>query len=101
MGYAVDEILTTYREADGVDFLAHSLAEKEKVLIWVRRWKGTKVGEIPLRNFAQAINDIKAKNGLFITSTELTPSAEGSMNMLSKVTVVYPDQLAALLADLI
>ncbi|MCU0849266.1 MAG: restriction endonuclease [Spirochaetes bacterium] len=101
MGYAVDEILTTYREADGVDFLAHSLAEKEKILIWVRRWKGTNVGEIPLRNFAQAINDIKAKNGLFITATDLTPSAEGSMNMLSKVTVVYPDQLSALLADLI
>ncbi len=100
LGYKVDQILTTYRENDGVDFLAVS-PEKEKVLIWVRRWEKTKVGEIPLRNFAQAINDIKANGGLFITSAELTQTAENSLTNLSKVKVIRPDELAILLEGLL
>lgn len=100
LGYKVDQILTTYRESDGVDFLALS-PEKQKVLIWVRRWTKTKVGEIPLRNFAQAINDIKASKGIFITSSDLTPSAENSLQNLSKVQVVRPEELAVLLEGLL
>ncbi|MCX7678348.1 MAG: tetratricopeptide repeat protein [Spirochaetes bacterium] len=100
LGYKVDQILTTYRESDGVDFLAVT-PEKEKVLIWVRRWIKTKVGEIPLRNFAQAINDMKASKGIFITSSELTPSAENSLSNLSKVQVIRPDELASLLEGLV
>ncbi len=101
LGYNVDEILGTYRESDGVDFLAHSLADRKKALIWVRRWKGTTVGEIPLRNFAQSINDLKAKEGLFITTAGLTGSAETALSQLSKITVVYPDQVAELLSGLV
>ena len=101
LGYKVDEILQTYREADGVDFLASSLDKKEKTLISVRRWGKTKVGEIPLRNFAQYINDIKAKHGVFITSSELTLPAENSLSNLSKVEVIFPEQLGNLLNGLI
>lgn len=101
LGYRVDEILPTYREADGVDFLAYSLADKEKTLVWVRRWKDVRVGEIPLRNFAQAINDAKARQGLFITATELTESGEASLRGLSKVRVILPDELGALLDGLV
>lgn len=93
MGYRVDQILQTYREADGVDFLATSNETKEKVLVWVRRWTKTMVGEIPLRNFAQAINDIKAKQGLFLTTVDLTEPAKNNLKRLQKVTVVYPDEL--------
>lgn len=100
LGYKVDQILTTYRENDGVDFLAVS-PEKEKVLVWVRRWEKTKVGEIPLRNFAQAINDMKTARGIFITSADLTPTAESSLENLSKVKVVRPDELAMLLEGLL
>jgi len=100
MGYKVDQILQTYRENDGVDFLAVS-PEKEKVLVWVRRWSKTKVGEIPLRNFAQAINDMKAKKGVFVTSSELTQAAETSLKNLSKVVIVQPDELASLLEGLV
>jgi tetratricopeptide (TPR) repeat protein len=93
MGYRVDQIMQTYREADGVDFLATSNATKEKVLVWVRRWSKTMVGEIPLRNFAQAINDIKAQQGLFVTTVDLTEPAKNNLGKLQKVTVVYPDEL--------
>jgi tetratricopeptide (TPR) repeat protein len=99
LGYSVDEILNTYKESDGVDFMSHSAAGS-KCLIWVRRWKGTMVGEIPLRNFAQAINDIKAAEGLFITTTGLSGSAESALKRLSKVTVVTPEQLRGLLAGI-
>jgi tetratricopeptide (TPR) repeat protein len=100
LGYKVDQILQTYRENDGVDFLAVS-PEKDKVLVWVRRWTKTRVGEIPLRNFAQAINDMKVKKGIFITSSELTPSAENSLSNLSKVIIIAPDELASLLEGMI
>lgn len=59
------------------------------------------MGEIPLRNFAQAINDAKASEGLFFTTSNLTSSAEGALTRLSKVTVIYPDQISDLLAGLI
>lgn len=101
LGYKVDEILQTYRESDGVDFLAHSDEEKGSILIWVRRWKDTNVGEITLRNFAQAINDIKAQKGLFITTAELTSAAQTSLSKLSKVNVIYPDVVNSHLKGLI
>jgi tetratricopeptide (TPR) repeat protein len=93
LGYRVDEILPTYRESDGVDFMANNRQTGNRSLIWVRRWKGSKVGEIPLRNFAQAINDAKAKEGLFVTTTELTPSGENAVSRLSKVDVLKPEEV--------
>ena len=102
LGYNVDEILQTYRENDGVDFIARSNAEKGiKALVWIRRWKGVQVGEIPLRNFAQAINDMKVNLGLFISASDLTESGEEASSRLSKVTVVPPETLAELLNNLI
>ena len=95
--YKIDEILPTYRENDGVDFMAHSTKDDIKVLIWVRRWKGVQIGEIPLRNLAQAVNDYKAKKGLFITTSELTESGEASVKRLSKISVIYPEELGRLL----
>jgi restriction endonuclease Mrr len=93
--------MTTYREPDGVDFWAIDIKTQEPVYVWVRRWKKTKVGEIPLRNFAQAINDLKAKGGLFVTTTGLTEGAEGSLQQLNKVRVVGPDELDQYLKGLL
>ncbi|MDY6968135.1 MAG: tetratricopeptide repeat protein [Spirochaetota bacterium] len=101
LGYKVDDILQTYRESDGVDFLAKTETDKTKILIWVRRWKDTKVGEITLRNFAQAVNDIKAESGLFITTAELTDAAHSSLKKLRKVTVIYPEEINNLLKGII
>ena len=99
MGYKVDEILQTYRDADGVDFLAKSGGQK--ILIWVRRWKDAKINEIPLRNFAQAITDTKVSRGIFITTAELTDPALNALKTLSKVTVVSPSEVNALLRGLV
>lgn len=101
LGLVIDEILTTYRESDGVDFLAVQKDGKIKTLVWVRRWKGTSVGEIPLRNFAQAINDAKAKQGFFITTSPLTPPAESILKNLEKVNIVYPEEMLKLLKGLV
>ena len=97
MGFVIDDILATYREADGVDFMAHTKDTKIKTLIWVRRWKGTVIGEIPLRNFAQAVNDLKAKQGYFITTSPLTQAGEAALSNLAKVTVIYPEEVAKML----
>jgi restriction endonuclease Mrr len=101
LGLIIDEILNTYRESDGVDFLAFQKDNKTKTLVWVRRWKGTSVGEIPLRNFAQAIIDAKAKQGYFITTSPLTPSAESILKNLEKVNVIYPEEMLKLLKGLV
>ena len=74
---------------------------KVKIFVWIRRWKGTSVGEIPLRNFAQAINDAKAKQGFFITSSPLTPPAESILKNLEKVNVIYPEEMLRLLKGLV
>jgi hypothetical protein len=102
LGLVIDEILTTYRDADGVDFMAHLKENsKTKVLVWVRRWKGASVGEIPLRNFAQSINDSKVQEGYFITTSPLTQAGESSLENLSKVTVIYPEDVAKLIKGIL
>jgi len=101
LGYSVDEILLTYKESDGVDFFAKSIDNQSTALIWVRRWKNINIGEIPLRDFAQAINDSNAKSGIFVTTMPLTASAENTLKNLSKIKVVYPEQLDELLDGLI
>lgn len=101
LGLVIDEIMTTYRESDGVDFMATQKETKAKTLIWVRRWKGAVIGEIPLRNFAQAINDVKAKQGYFITTSPLSPAGESALKNLGKVNVVFPEELTKLLKGLI
>jgi tetratricopeptide (TPR) repeat protein len=101
LGYRVDEILQTYREPDGVDFLAYSQPARDKTLIWVRRWKDIRVGEIPFRNLAQAVNDMKARQGVFICTSELTEAGEEAVRNLSKVKVILPSELGNLLADLV
>lgn len=101
LGYNVDQILPSYKDSDGVDFFARNVASNEKTLIWVRRWQGNVVGEIPLRNFAQAINDAKCKQGLFITTGLLTPAAEGALQKLSKVNLVPAEKVAEILMGLL
>ncbi|NLV67582.1 MAG: tetratricopeptide repeat protein [Spirochaetes bacterium] len=101
LGIVIDDILTTYRESDGVDFLGHTKDTKIKTLVSVRRWKGTQIGEIPIRNFAQAVNDMKAKQGIFITATTLTSAGEAVLGDMGKVTVITPDEVAKLLKGLI
>jgi tetratricopeptide (TPR) repeat protein len=101
LGCVVDEILPTYRESDGVDFLAHSQSSNEKTLIWVRRWKDIQIGEIPFRNLAQAVNDAKAEQGIFITASELTPASENALKGLSRVRVISPAELGNLLSGLL
>mgnify|MGYP001140500170 CR=1 FL=1 len=101
MGYKVDQILQTYREADGVDFMAYAADSKEKTLVWVRRWTKTMVGEIPLRNFAQAINDLKAKKGLLVTTSDLTEPAKINLEKLSKVQVIFPEEVGMYLKGLL
>jgi Tfp pilus assembly protein PilF len=101
IGYKVDQIMTTYRESDGIDFMATRKDNGAKAFVWVRRWKQSRVGEIPLRNFAQMVNDMKASEGLFITTASLTEEAEKTVLNLTKVKVILPDELNKYLQGLI
>lgn len=100
LGYRVNEILNSYKENDGCDFLATEKSTGNKVIVWVRRWKQTKVGEIPLRNFAQAVNDARAAVGLFITTNYLTDSAVSESKNFEKLKLVLPDELNSVLQRL-
>lgn len=93
MGYKVDQILNTYKDVDGVDFMAKNKETGDTTFVGVRRWSKTKVGEIPLRNFAQQVNDMKARKGLFVTTADLTEGAYKTAENLSKVKVVTAEEL--------
>jgi tetratricopeptide (TPR) repeat protein len=101
LGYSVDQILATYKDTDGVDFMAKDVATGEKTLIWVRRWKGAVLGEIPLRNLAQAITDTRSKKGMFVSTSFLTSSAETALQNLSRIKVVSPEEVGELLSGLV
>lgn len=101
IGYKVEQILTTYRESDGIDFIAYKKDTREKTFVGVRRWKKIKVGEIPLRNFAQTVNDHKAQLGLFITTAALTEEAQRTSTNLSKLKIIVPEDLNTYLQGLL
>jgi restriction endonuclease Mrr len=69
--------------------------------VWVRRWKKTRIGEIPLRNFAQAVNDLRVKKGLLVTTAELTESAKTVAERLNKIVIVPPEELNTYLKGLL
>ncbi|MDA3899527.1 MAG: tetratricopeptide repeat protein [Spirochaetes bacterium] len=101
LGYSVDKIMPTYREHDGVDYFATKKGTEESTFVSVRRWTSMHVGEIPLRNFAQQVNELKAQKGLFITTAELTDGAMTSLEQLSKIDVVLPNEINKYLNGLI
>jgi len=101
LGFTVDAVLDTYHSSDGIDFLATQKDSKAKTLIGIRRWKDTNVGEIPLRNFAQAINDAKAKQGYFITTSPLSAAGTSALNSLEKIKVILPEEIVKHLKGLI
>jgi tetratricopeptide (TPR) repeat protein len=93
LGFTIDEVMSTYRGSDGLDLMATQKDGKVKTLICIRRWKDTNIGEIPLRNFAQTINDVNAKQGYFITTSPLSAAGESVLNSLEKVKVIFPEEL--------
>lgn len=101
LGYRVDEILSTYKDPDGVDFMGVDKNTNEKTMVAVRRWKSMKVGSIPLRNFAQTVNEMKAQRGLFVTTAELNEGAVSSLASLTKVEVVLPEDVEKELGGLL
>ena len=101
LGFTIDETMNTYKNSDGVDFLATQNDNKTKTLIWFRRWKDTNIGEIPLRNFAQAINDVNVKQGYFITTSPLSAAGESVLNSFEKVKVILPEELSKHLKGII
>ncbi|MBN2772515.1 MAG: restriction endonuclease [Spirochaetes bacterium] len=101
LGYSVDRIMPTYREHDGIDFMATKKETGETVFVSVRRWTSMRVGEIPLRNFAQQVNEMKAQKGLFVTTADLTDGAMASLDQLRKIDVVLPDDINKYLKGLI
>ena len=101
LGFTIDLLMDTYRGSDGIDFMATQKKSKTKTLIWIRRWKDASIGEIPLRNFAQAINDVKVKQGYFITTSPLSDAGESVLNSLEKVKVISPEELIKQLKGII
>jgi tetratricopeptide (TPR) repeat protein len=93
IGYRVDEIMSTYRDPDGVDLMTTNKETKEKTYFWIRRWQKTKVGEIPVRNFAQAVNDLRVSKGVFMTAADVTESALAAAKRVSKIRIIAPDEL--------
>ena len=100
MGYFINETLNTYKDFDGIDFIATS-PNKAPTLVWFRKWNGVNIGEIPINDFGQAVRDFGVEEGLFITSAELTPQTEELLKAMPQVRMVSLPDLVPLLSGLI
>ena len=101
MGYLVSEVLDTYKESDGVDLRGTS-PNKASVLIWFRKWDGSAaIGEIPINDFAQAVRDSGADEGLFIATAQLVPHAAELLKTMPKIRFVSMPELSPMLIGLL
>ena len=100
MGYTINETLNTYKESDGIDFKATS-GNRASVLIWVRKWKGVSIGEIPINDFAQAVRDLGADEGVFIATAKLTSQGVALLKTMPNIKFVSSFELSSFLSGLV
>lgn len=78
-----------YRDKDGADFIAVSLADKKvKALFRIRQWSGAPISDIFLRDQQNYMNELKVNQGFVVAGARLTGGAEQALEQLKKITVV-------------
>lgn len=68
-------------EGEGVDILCKKPGSDFTYLVAVRRWHSN-VGDIPIRNMTQRMAELKARRGIFITTSDFLPAA---VNLIEKI----------------
>ena len=90
-----------YREDDGLNFIGMKKGNMdENALFRIRKWKGSKVSDVFLRDMLGAINDMNVDKGFLVADTELTEGAKNVLkNNAERLEIVSGDQLQKLLEE--
>ncbi len=94
---SVSSRLSTYREQDGIDLLCKEKNSGDQVLLVIRRWKETKLGDIELRNLADYMHTEKIKRTIIMVTTGLTDSAQKTAETMPDLYVYSYEELLQLL----
>ncbi|MCR9143572.1 MAG: tetratricopeptide repeat protein [bacterium] len=88
LGFKIQSELD-YRDKDGKDYIATSLADKKiKALFRIRQWSNQPISDIFLREQQAYMNELKVNQGFVVAGARLTDGAEQALNNLKKITVV-------------
>jgi restriction system protein len=92
MGYG-DEGQTLGKSHDGgIDGLVRQdRLGLDRIYFQAKRWKDSTVGASPVRDFVGALAGIKAKRGVFITSSKFSSDAISFVNTLGEYSVILID----------
>lgn len=88
LGFKIQSELP-YREKDGADYIATSLADKKiKALFRIRQWSNQPISDIFLREQQNYMNELKVNQGFVVAGARLTNGAEQALTNLKKISVV-------------
>ena len=99
MGYG--EFFETSKSGDGgIDgVINEDKLGLDKIYIQAKRWEGS-VGRPEIQKFAGALQGVRARKGIFITTSSYTADAkEYVKNIDSKIVLIDGKQLAGLMID--
>lgn len=97
LGFKIQNELE-YRDKDGADYIATSLADKKiKALFRIRQWSNQPISDIFLREQQSYMNELKVNQGFVVAGARLTGGAEQALNNLKKITVVNENSFGEIL----
>lgn len=97
LGFKMERDLN-YRDKDGADYIAFSLADRKvKALFRIRQWRNQPISDIFLRDQQNYMNELKVSLGFVVAGARLTAGAETASANLKKITIVNDMAFAEIL----
>ncbi|MDH4129935.1 MAG: restriction endonuclease, partial [Spirochaetota bacterium] len=87
---------------DGIDYFTYIKGnDKDKFIVQIRRWNTNSIGELVIKDLAHKIKEKNAKQGIFITTGELSQEAMDYVEQSNNINIIQNKQLEFLLNGLI
>jgi hypothetical protein len=97
LGFKIQSELP-YRDKDGADYIATSLADKKiRALFRIRKWSNQPISDIFLREQQNTMNEQKVNQGFVVAGARLTTGAEQALQNLKKITVINENAFGEIL----
>ncbi|MDH5680421.1 MAG: restriction endonuclease, partial [Spirochaetota bacterium] len=99
--YGSEEVFLS--QGDGADYIAtlKGSDKKDRYIIQVRRWQSKNIGELVMKELSSQVADKRAKQGIFITTGELSKDALNYVEKSQNINVIQGKQLDLLLNGII
>lgn len=91
-----------FLEGSGLDFIVvPSQISGEKILLQLRKWRTGKMGDVPLKNLAGRMGELKCKKGVFVTTAQFSPAAIQYGENNANLRIINGDELKTVLATIL